>query len=86
MTDLTQILSGLIDELTPIHETEAAFAKGGRECARAIERIYRALVEVEPAVSELEDEVDALKRELAELEPSEEELAAFAAALAEDTP
>jgi hypothetical protein len=44
MSDLSGILSDLIDDLTPIHESEAAFAKGGRECARAIARIYQTLL------------------------------------------
>ena len=76
MSDLSEILSDLVHELTPIHEAEAAFAKGGPECARAIARIYQTLVDAEPLACELESEVEFLEEELsAARETAEEELA-----------
>jgi hypothetical protein len=79
--------SDLIGSLQPIHETEAAFAKGGRECSQAIERIYRVLVEAEPIASALEAQVEFLQAELAEWEgpePTDEEVAALVAMLQEE--
>ena len=56
--DATATLHALIDCLTPIHEAMERFRKGGKDCAREIERIYDALVRLEDQLVELEDEDD----------------------------
>jgi len=54
--DVCRILSDLIDDLSPIDVTAAAFEQGGPQCAEAIEKIYERLHEIEHAVQLLEDE------------------------------
>lgn len=40
MNEISAAIRDLIRDLTPIHETTARFEKGGKECARNIEKIY----------------------------------------------
>lgn len=71
MSDLSLILSDMIDELTPIHQAETTFAKGGDKCAQAIARFYDRLREAEPMAHDLEATVEFLEEEIEELKDDE---------------
>ena len=58
MTDLSSLFVDLLREMSPIHETASAFAKGGRECSQKIERIYDRLRDAELLAHDFEEELE----------------------------
>jgi hypothetical protein len=77
MSDLSKILAGMLEMLSPPHEAEAAAVKGGPAAGKLILRLYEMALEAEPIAHELDAELAVLQ----ELGPTETEVDEFVAEL-----
>jgi hypothetical protein len=74
VSDLSRILAGMLELMSPPHEVEAAAVRGGPVIGKLILRLYEMALEAEPIALSVEAQLEFLA-----WEPGEEEIAEFVA-------